>query len=159
LGKTCCQETEIYLTVGDIKRITEYVSRGDFYEFRFPADPSYLDQDDDPIWGLQTILNDGRRRVLKQKDGRDCLFLDNKGCQLPMLVRPLVCRLHPFTYTSSGLEEVLDQRCLKAHKNPGENLIDALGMTVIQAHTWHQQLYDEIYILEEIKDNENRHIV
>jgi len=143
--------------VNDIKRIAGHTSRLDFFEYRHPADPSYLDQEDDPVWGARTISSDGTRRVLKQKDGRDCLFLGEAGCELSMAVRPLVCRLHPFTYDAGGLAGVLDPRCLLAHQDSGEELIAAIGMTLAQAQAWHMQLYDEISTQEGIECNEDRH--
>ncbi|MDH4319207.1 MAG: YkgJ family cysteine cluster protein [Desulfobulbaceae bacterium] len=145
LGNTCCQETEIYLTMGDVKRIASQVSRLDFFEYRKPLDPSYLDQDDDPVWAVQTIHRDGTRRVLKKKNEKDCLFLTEIGCQLSMEVRPLVCRLHPLTYTMDGLAEVLDQRCLSVLPEPAGALITAMGMNPERAMVWHRQLYQEIF--------------
>ncbi len=145
LGKTCCQETEIYLTTRDVQRITAYVGRADFHEYRRPADPTYLDQADDPAWQSQTIRADGSRRVLKWRELGNCLFLGAHGCQLPMTTRPLVCRLHPLTYTQAGLAGVLDQRCLLAHRQSAEGLIEALGMTLTQTRGWHLQLYTEIF--------------
>ena len=145
LGKTCCQVTEIYLTGRDIQRISAHLAQADFFEYRRPADLSYLDQDDDPAWQTQTIRADGTRRVLKWKNGDDCLFLTAHGCQLPMPTRPLVCRLHPLTYTGKGLEGVLDQRCQLAHQQSGEGLIEAMGMTLAQVQDWHRQLYTEIF--------------
>jgi Fe-S-cluster containining protein len=145
LGNTCCQETEIYLTIGDIKRIAAQVSPLDFFEYRKPLDHSYLEQDDDPVWGVQTILRDGTRRVLKKKNERDCMFLTDIGCQLSMEVRPLVCRLHPLTYTMEGLAEVFDQRCLSVLQEPADVLITAMGMMPDQANAWHRQLYREIF--------------
>lgn len=145
LGNTCCQNTEIYLTMGDIQRIAAQVSRLDFFEYRTPLDHSYLDQEDDPVWAVQTILRDGTRRVLKKKNERDCLFLTQTGCQLSMEVRPLVCRLHPLTYTMDGLAEVLDQRCLSVLHEPENALITAMGMSPDQASSWHRQLYQEIF--------------
>jgi len=157
LGKTCCQETEIYLTVGDIKRIAEFAARLDFYEYRAPADPSYLDQEDDPVWATQTMRPDKTRRVLKHQAEQNCLFLTPTGCQLPMTVRPLVCRIHPFTYTNTGIGVELDDRCQRARPEPGLDLVAALGMSLAQAQAWHRQLYEEIFILEGVESNEDRH--
>ena len=156
-GKTCCQETDIYLTVGDIKRIAGYIARLDFYEYRRPLDPLYLDQNDDPDWGRQTIRSDGTRRVLKQKEGRDCLFLQENGCLLATAVRPLVCRLHPYTYTRGGLAGILDQRCLAARQQSLEMLPAEFGMSYVQAQAWHLQLYNEIFVHEGIECNEDWH--
>lgn len=157
IGKTCCQETEIYLTLGDIGRIAGFTSRIDFYEYRPPVDPSYLEQDDDPIWAAQTIRKDGSRRVLKRQDGLDCTFLGERGCTMPMEIRPLVCRLHPFTYTVAGISSPIDQRCRRAFAGPDHELIAKLNMSPVLAKGWHQQLYEEIYSQEGVEHNEDWH--
>lgn len=95
--------------------------------------------------------------MLKQKNSLDCTFLTEHGCELSMAVRPLVCRLHPYTYDVKGLAVILDPRCLLARQGSGEDLIQAMGMTSSLARDWHRQLYDEISIHEEIEDNEDRH--
>lgn len=141
----------------DIKRIAVHVSRIDFYEYRRPKDLMYLDQEGDPAWGAQTICGDGTRRVLKQNNGQDCLFLGENGCQLSLAVRPLVCRLHPYTYTMGGLAGILDQRCLLGQLGSEEDLIEALGMSFAQAQAWHLQLYNEIFMDEGTEHNEDRH--
>jgi hypothetical protein len=58
LGKTCCQETDIYLTMGDIRRIAGYLTRIDFYEYRKPTDLQYLEQEDDPVCRLHPYTCD-----------------------------------------------------------------------------------------------------
>jgi len=156
-GKTCCQETDIYLTVGDIKRIACEIERIDFFEYRRPTDHLYLEQEDDPVWGAQTISINGTRRVLKQKDAGDCLFLGERGCSLSAAARPLVCRLHPFTYTMEGLAGILDPRCLTANGSAGGDLVAALGMSLSQAQAWHLQLYEEIFLNEDTAYHEDRH--
>jgi Fe-S-cluster containining protein len=157
LGKTCCQETEIYLTIDDIKRIADFTSQRDFYEYRAPTDPSYLSQEDDPVWASQTIRSDGSRRVLKHITNLDCYFLTSNGCRLPMTIRPLVCRIHPYTYTIEGLSDAVDQRCRRTHLGSNQDLPKALGMSEDLAKTWHRQLYREILINEGIENNENWH--
>jgi Fe-S-cluster containining protein len=143
--------------MGDIKRIAGSLSRVDFYEYRTPLDPSYLSQEDDPVWAAQTIRRDGSRRVLKHVQGTNCIFLTEKGCQLDMQVRPLVCRLHPFTYTIAGVSEVLDQRCRQIFSGPDHELIADMSMSLELAEAWHQQLYEEIFFPEGVEPNEDWH--
>ena len=39
---TCCQKTEIFLTDGDIQRISEHVERSDFWEYIRPSHPDLV---------------------------------------------------------------------------------------------------------------------
>lgn len=143
-GKTCCQICEIYVTPGDVERIQAFTGRRDFFEFRVPQDPRYLDQDDDPEWARCVFRPDGSRRVLRRRASGDCLFLGPCGCQLPWEVRPLVCRLYPVEYTASGLKTELADGCPVDLLAPGEDLLLALDMTWAKAEVWHRQLYAEI---------------
>ena len=82
-GKTCCQDREIYLTPGDRQRIRAYSGNEAFVEWSPTADPSYLDQDDDPLWRRHVFDHEGRRRILKRRPDGNCFFLDAQGCRLP----------------------------------------------------------------------------
>ena len=152
--KTCCQERDIYLTPGDVKRIKEYIKNEGFYEFRIPADPSYLDMDDDPLWKKCVFRPDKSRRVLKQSRFKNCIFLSANGCILTIEERPLICRLHPYDYNAGGLCNTLIPECPIHLIEPGTTLEEAIGLNPDQASTWHQMLYSEI-LLEKV-DNENR---
>jgi|GEM_PF-295943 len=144
--RTCCQICEIYVTPGDVQRIRAFTGRDDFYEFRRPADPGYLDQDDDPEWARCVFRPDGTRRVLRRTDSGDCSFLGPGGCQLPWEVRPLVCRLYPVEYTADGLKKELADGCPSELLPPGQDLLQALDMTWEKAANWHRQLYAEIHL-------------
>jgi Fe-S-cluster containining protein len=141
-GPTCCQSHEILVTIGDRERIAEHTGLTDFWGYAAPADPSYLDQDDDPNWLRWAFRPDGTRPILKQSAG-GCLFLTPCGCSLPMEVRPLVCRLFPYTYTESGLDGVTDE-CPKDVIPEGRSLLEALGMCEADALRWHSMLYEEL---------------
>lgn len=154
-GKTCCQRAEIFITKGDAARIAGYCSKDDFFEFRYPDNPAYLDQDDDPIWKQYVFRQDGHRRVIKRDPVGNCAFLRETGCILPLEVRPLVCRLYPFEYNAEGIEiDVEGEWCPGHLMEPGESFIQALDMSVNDAEGWHCQLYAEIQ--EEAKNNEHR---
>lgn len=142
--RTCCQDTEIHVTLGDVRRITAHCGHTEFFEFLAPQNGCYGDQDDDPLWRDRVFLPDGTRRVLKHRPGGDCTFLGEEGCVLPADVRPLVCRLYPFDYTAEGLAPVLAQGCPVELLMPGQALLGALGMRVEDAAVWHRQLYAEI---------------
>ncbi len=142
LGKTCCQICEVLVTVGDQQRIRLATRRTDFWEYRIPADPSYLDQADDPNWLRWAFRADGSRPVLKRVGG-NCVFLGPNGCTLHMEVRPLVCRLYPYAYTEAGLNGICDA-CPPAVVPPGLTILNTLGMCHEDAVRWHRMLYNEL---------------
>lgn len=142
--RTCCQRSEIYATPGDVRRIGLHTQRDDFTEYRVPANPDYLDQDDDPVWREKVFRADNSRRVLKRQPDGDCTFLGESGCTLPLEIRPLVCRLYPYDYTAAGLLVDLVEGCPLELLPPGQGLIEALEMNRDDAVRWHRQLYEEI---------------
>jgi uncharacterized protein len=144
---TCCQTSEIAVTLGDVRRIAEHIGTADssdLYEFRAPSDPVYLHHPDDPIW-LETVIRpDGTRRVLKRQQNGDCRFLATSGCVLPIEVRPLICRIYPYDYNEQGLMERLASGCPLQLLREDETLLGALDMRRGDAERWHAQLYSEI---------------
>jgi Fe-S-cluster containining protein len=142
--KTCCQVSEIHVTLGDVRRIAAHTGQTDFHEFRLPDNPSYADQDDDPLWRDNVFQPDGSRRVLLRRPDGDCTFLGQAGCVLPLEVRPLVCRLYPFEYTADGITDDLSTGCPLELLAPGQHLIAALDMHIEDARRWQKQLYAEI---------------
>ncbi len=143
--KTCCQTCEIYTTIGDVQRIADYTGRDDFHEYRAPANPAYIDQDEDPTWRDGVFRADGSRRVVKKQASGDCTFLGAAGCILPLEVRPLVCRIYPYDYTEAGIQDELSHGCPVELLRPGQNLIQALDMNVADAEHWRAMLYAEIH--------------
>ncbi|MDX2115803.1 MAG: YkgJ family cysteine cluster protein [Planctomycetota bacterium] len=146
MQRTCCQTAQILVTPGDIDRIARHTSRTDFWERSPVADAAYLDQDDDPIWIRATVAPDGTRRVLKRSN-QGCTFLGRAGCVLPTDVRPLVCRLYPFSYTERGIDGELPDYCptsVLAPPGSGLTMITVLGMTRDEGDRWHAQLYAEL---------------
>jgi Fe-S-cluster containining protein len=142
--KTCCQFVEIYTSPGDVQRISDYTGRDDFYEYRGPDNPVYLDHDDDPVWRDNVFLADGTRRLLKRLPNGDCTFLGPQGCTLSLEVRPLICRLYPYDYDEQGIKPVLAEGCPLELLRPGQELIPTLNMNLQDAERWREQLYEEI---------------
>ena len=142
--KTCCQGTDIFVTLGDVQRIAEHTERSDFTEFRSPSDPVYLNQDDDPTWKEHVFRSDGTRRVLKQQPNHDCTFLGERGCVLPLETRPLICRLYPFDYTDAGVKSEPAGGCPVELLRPEQVLLETLDMRHEDANRWHEQLYREL---------------
>lgn len=142
--KTCCQQTDIVLTDGDVARVSAYTGRTDFIDHRPAGGPEYLDQDDDPTWRDATFGADGLRRVVKWQSSGDCTFLGEKGCSLPYETRPLICRLYPFDYDESGVFAEPASGC-PAHLLPaGTGVFEALDMSRENAERWHGMLYSEL---------------
>ena len=142
-GRTCCQGREIYITAGDRRRIRAYTGGNDFVEWSAATDPAYQDQDDDPVW-RQHVLGNGRRPILKRTPDGDCFFLGAGGCRLPNDVRPLLCRLHPLTYTADRIGADAEEECPRHLLADGESVLEAVNITMDLARRWHRQLYEEI---------------
>ena len=142
--KTCCQETEIYVTQGDLDRISSYTQRDDFFEYSKPTDPVYALQDDDPIWLQKVFRPDGSRRILKHQTNRDCTFLGPVGCTLPGDVRPLICRLFPYDYTADGLKDTPAEGCPKHLIEDSRTVFEAVQIRHEEARQWHKMLYHEL---------------
>jgi Fe-S-cluster containining protein len=143
ITKTCCQRCEVLVTAGDKQRIADYTGRTDFWEYRAPTDPVYLEQDDDPNWLKWAFRPDGTRPILKRRTAGDCTFLTPRGCSLPMEVRPLVCRIYPYTYTERGIDGVSDG-CPDEVVPPGSTILKVLDMRRTDAERWHTRLYTEL---------------
>lgn len=144
ISKSCCKGREIYITPGDVVRIALFCNRSDFMEWRVPADPDYGEQSDDPLWDNHVFRSDRSRRILKRSPLNDCTFLGPSGCLLPEGIRPLVCRLHPYTYTAAGIDPEPSQDCPRDLLPIGMSVFESLHMTTEQAIQWHRMLYEEI---------------
>ena len=142
--KTCCQQTDIVLTDGDMARIAAHVGHSDFIEFRPAGNAAYADQNDDPLWRDATFGLDGRRRVVRWQPNGDCTFLGPVGCRLPAETRPLICRLFPFDYTEAGIVDDLAAGCPTQLLPAGVGVLAALDMRRSDAERWHEQLYSEL---------------
>lgn len=142
--QTCCQGREIFITLGDVQRITALVGQTPFFEFAATTDPDYLDQDDDPTWRENVFRPDGTRRILSRQSNGDCVFLGPEGCRLSLTDRPLVCRLYPLDYNEQGLDPVPSSYCPTHLLVPGEDQLASTGVCLDEAVAWHRQLYKEI---------------
>jgi len=146
---TCCQDSEVYPTPGDVRRIAQATGREDFYEYRRPDNPIYAQENDDPFWIEHVFRSDGTRRVLKRQPQGDCTFLGEAGCVLPLETRPLICRLYPFDFTVHGLLDELAQGCPTELLPEGVGLLEALDIRREDALRWHHQLYEELLLEKE----------
>ena len=144
-GPTCCEgsDRDIFITRGDVERIQTISGSADFYEFRKPLNPDYLDPDD-PVWTRHVFRKDSSRRVIRRNASGTCMFLSKIGCMLPLQTRPLVCRLFPYQYSQKGLADEMADECPRDLLGEGESLAVALGIHREDAVLWHQLLYQEI---------------
>lgn len=148
--KTCCQNTDIFVTLGDVRRISNATRLTDFTEYRAASDPAYDQTEEDPFWQQHVFLADGTRRVLVQQANGDCSFLGSQGCVLSETVRPLICRLFPFDYTKEGLKELPAGGCPVDLLGPQQQLFQALEMNRERAEHYRAQLYAELTEDDEI---------
>jgi len=148
--RTCCQDTDVFVTVGDLERIERHTGRSDCHEYRAATNPEYLDQDDDPVWVQHVFRPDGTRRVLRQRPDGDCMFLGGQGCVLPQNVRPLICRLYPFGFDADGLDDSPSTACPVHLLPPGRDVLAEMDMDMAAARRWHRQLYEELKLEEPV---------
>lgn len=145
-GTSCCKGTQILLTTGDVRRIARFLDAFNFFTFEVP-DLIYRDPGDDPAWLMLTIRPDGRRRVLKRTAEKSCTMLAENGCLLPITVRPLICRLHPYAFSEAEISGV-DPTCPMSHEGNWPVLLEQLGMAMNEARIWHSLLYRELHLDE-----------
>lgn len=141
-GKTCCQNTEIFVTLGDVRRIAA-AGHGDDFTAIAPRAARVEDNAWDAAWS-RLFAADGGRRILAHRPDGDCVFLDANGCRLPMGVRPLVCRLYPYDYNESTIKGVFGHLCPSPEGDNIPFLLAALEMNREAAEGWRKDLYREI---------------
>lgn len=144
IGVTCCQKSEILLTDGDKARISAHTGDDGFWEVRAPHDPVYrVEAHERDGWALG-FYPDGTRPVTKRKPNGDCTFLGHAGCVLPLDVRPIVCRLYPYSFDDERITGVEADRCPLEVVRPGGSIVEELGMDPAIAEDWRSQLYSEL---------------
>ena len=139
-GVTCCQFTRIFLTRGDMERITASGVR-DFHEY--VNIPWAGDAELDPAW-RRTFRADGQRRVLRHHPDGKCLLLGAGGGGLDLTARPLLCRLYPFDYDDGRIKGVHAHRCPYPESANAPLLLALLGMNRERAEVWRAEFYREI---------------
>ena len=153
-GHTCCQGHDIYVTLGDCRRIGHHGQAMDFFEYRGCCHADYADQGDDPLWQQLVFRSDGSRRVLKRLDDGNCIFLGPAGCGLSLDVRPLVCRLYPHLYSAARISGAWDDQCPAARIQDRFAMEKGIaGVQWRQAQLWHHMLYTEILWEADLDEN------
>jgi hypothetical protein len=109
-----------------------------------------LQDENDPDWLYYVFRPDGSRLVLKSTPEGNCTFLAENGCRLPMNIRPIVCRLHPFEYHAGGFLNYFAPGCPVDILEPGRSLAVCFDMDPAAASCWHKMLYEEIVLEKEL---------
>lgn len=146
LGRTCCQNAQVFLTLGDVERIRQALpeAASDFTEYIAPIEEDCgPEAEADPVWS-RIYDADNRRRVIAHNRKGDCCFLTPKGCRLPEDTRPLVCRLYPYEYNDVTIKGVNGHRCPAPDRDNPALLLAFLGMNRDAAEQWRKTLYREI---------------
>ncbi len=145
-GFTCCQNTRVFLTLGDVVRIAAAVGHKQFVDYA-DVQPDADVEDIDPAWA-KTFASSRSRRILKHKaeQPRDCVLLTESGCCLPVEARPLLCRLYPFDYTEHTIKGLYPHLCPEPERSNPPLLLALLGMNRDAAEQWRRLLYKEIEI-------------
>lgn len=97
---TCCQKYFIYLTHGDRERIIHHTRSTDFLS-EIPC-----------TLNIEEHLTTGKSKVtcsLIKMEDHGCFFLSANGCSLPLDVRPLCCRIYPYTWDRSSINGVSEE--------------------------------------------------
>jgi Fe-S-cluster containining protein len=141
-GTSCCQNFQIPLTDGDVLRISTYRGNRDFLSVEPPV-PEEIEPVYDPTWLPRLLRQDHLVRVLARTPEKKCVLLTENGCCLPLEQRPLICRLHPYTYTEHGPMGI-DPSCPISKSPDGLALLESMQMPVSRAKGWVTLLYEEL---------------
>lgn len=110
LQLTCCEleVTEVAITNGDIRRISDYTGRNDFYHLKQVSEEmKYVYENPANVpKGLEQYVEylfdeEGRRNILKKNERNGCCFLTPNGCALPSNIKPIICRLFPYDWNDN----------------------------------------------------------
>ncbi len=142
-NRSCCQHVHVYITQHDIDRINQWGETGCFSTL-MSLSGDYADDSDDPGWNRLTTNQSGQRRVICQQSNGDCYFLTPVGCRLPSAIRPLLCRIYPYSFRAGQLCGIsLD--CPVSLQPDWQQLLELTEMKRENAIQWLAQLYQEIY--------------
>lgn len=142
-NRSCCVNVHIFITSGDIERISQASDTKDFYS-KEPLTPEYFDGGGDPEWNGLILDENGCRKVLSQKPNGECIFLSDRGCRLKPDVRPLLCRIYPYDFLGSKISGICHS-CPVSASDDWQAVLNQSQMHYGAALEWVKQLYEEIY--------------
>jgi len=148
LDKTCCQlgSGVVLITDGDIKRISSFTKDVYFWKFEEPKDYllNRIKSSYDPKMRFYALSNDFKVQTLKHKENGDCIFLSISGCALPMEIRPLHCRIHPYEFVEEQVVGITFAHCPVHLLEKRGDLPDELNIRYDDAEKWVKMFYGEL---------------
>ena len=147
-GTSCCKGYQIFLTPGDVHRISDFSHHSNFFIFESPI-PEEIEPDYDPSWLSRIISSTHLVRVLKRTGEKQCCWASENGCLLPPNRRPLICRLYPYTFNENCFLGI-DSNCPISKNRAWQSVLNEMNMPLFMAKQWLDLLYLEIR--EDIKD-------
>ena len=154
-NQSCCVNVHIFITSGDIERISQASDIHDFYSSE-PLTPEYFDGGGDPDWNNLILDENGCRKIVRQTETGNCIFLSEKGCRLKPDIRPLLCRIYPYDFTGRKIVGISNY-CPVSADNSWQEVLNLSQMHYHAAQEWIKQLYDEIYH-EKVQPDNNKHV-
>ncbi len=127
VNPTCCclppgQEKSFFpLSRNEINEIDNYLKGNDFF-VRETNDRNFLTRLTKILPAPGKLINERfpldnfHFRLKTYSDGR-CVLLTQKGCMLPVDIRPVYCRLYPFWLHNNRLTFLIDPSCLAQEGN------------------------------------------
>jgi uncharacterized protein len=141
-GDSCCCGVQVYLTAEDVKRIAGFLGIETFWSYEQP-DADYTICEEEPEWPSYVTRSDGTRRTVKRTSTFDCVLLTANGCKLPLHLRPLLCRLHPYLFSRDALLGI-SPGCPVSQLSDQDELLTAMQMDYESVEHWRKLLYEEV---------------
>jgi uncharacterized protein len=151
LQLTCCESTDIYVTNGDIKRISDYFGKNDFYHLspvseemkHYYGDPCNVEEGLE-IYYKYLFDEEGRRNILKRTEDNKCCFLTPNGCSLLPNAKPIVCRLYPYDWNDRKEIWIDAHYCPKSLFKDEQEIKEYVCLPEEEARRLVDLLYDEL---------------
>ena len=145
------------MTEKDIERITAYTGSNDFWLLEAPRE--YLENrirsSFDPNLRKYVLSENGKVYTLRHAENGSCMFLKEKGCELPMEIRPLYCRIHPYDFVEDEVTGITFVDCpVNLLDRPGD-LPDMINIKYDDAKRWVKMFYNELREGKTYNDNRN----
>ena len=151
LQPTCCEYTDICVTDGDIKRISDYSGGNDFYHLmpvseemkHYYGDYRNVEKGLD-IYYKYLFDEEGKRNILKRVENNRCFFLTPDGCSLPPTAKPIICRLYPYDWNDHKDIWIDPHYCPKSLFKDEQEIKEYVCLPEAEARRLVDLLYDEL---------------
>ena len=129
----------------------------DFWLFEKPIEylSNRIKSSFDPNMCIYALSKEGKVHTLKHKLDGNCYFLSEKGCLLPLDIRPLYCRIHPYDFVEEEITGITFVDCpVNLLSKPGD-LPDVINVKYDDAKQWVKMFYRELKEGKIYNDNRN----